>query len=149
MASIHQIREAIDTKLDKWEADATALEAQLGLTKEKAFERLETYKKRFSEALQKLNGEIAQSQQLVGEKKQQLTGQLDHLQVQLALGKAEARDAYEAQKAKIQEGIASLKSGVEQEIGEVSETVKKEYVAAENALEAELEALAVQFELAP
>jgi hypothetical protein len=147
MASVHQIREAIDTKLDKWEADATALEAQLGLTKEKAFERLETYKQRFSEALQKLKGEIAQSQQLGKEKKQELTGQLDHLQVQLALGKAEARDTYQSQKEKIQDGIASLKTGVEQEIGEVSENVIKEFVAAENALEAELEALAVQFEL--
>ncbi len=147
MPSIREIREAINTKLEKWEADATALEAQLRSTKEQAFERLETYKKRFSEALEKLKGEIDKSQQIVGEKKQQLMTQLDHLQVQLALGKAEAREAYEAQRAKIQEGMASLKTGVEQEIGEVSDTVKKQYVAAEDALTAELEALGVQFDL--
>lgn len=147
MASIHKIREAIDTKLNKWEADATALEAQLGLTKEKALERLETYKKRFSDALQKLKGEIDKSQQLVEKKKQQFSGQLDHLQVQLALGKAEARDSYESQKAKIQEAMASLKTVVDHEMGEVSEKAIKEFVAAEDALKAELDALAVQFDL--
>lgn len=88
MASIHQIREAIDTKLNKWEADATALEAQLTLTKEKASEKLESFKLRFSEALEKLKDEINESQKLLGEKKQQLTSQLDRLQVPLALGKA-------------------------------------------------------------
>ena len=89
MSNIRKIRESIDTKLDRWEADETALEAQLDLNKEKAVERLEAHKQRLSEALQKFKEEIGQLPHLSQEIKDNIQTQIDHLRVQLALGKAE------------------------------------------------------------
>lgn len=147
MATIHEIRETIDSKLDKWEANATALEAQLSVSKEKAVERLEAQKRKFAEALSKFKAEIEKSQQIAEKTKSTIKTQLDHLQVQLALGKAEAKDAYESQKTKIKNAITSFVASADQEIGDVSEAVTKELIAAEDALDAELEALAAQFEM--
>ncbi len=45
MSKIKEVREAIDTKLDKWDVEASAIEAQLNLSKDKAIEKLETQKK--------------------------------------------------------------------------------------------------------
>ena len=147
MSNIRKIRESIDTKLDRWEADATALEAQLDLNKEKAMERLEAHKQRLSEVLQKFKDEIDKLPDLAQEIKANIQSQIDHLRVQLALGKAEARDAYDSQKAKIHKAIISFKASIDREIEGLSETVMKELVAAENTLDAELDALAAQFEL--
>ncbi len=147
MATIHEIRETIDSKLDKWEADATALEAQLSVSKEKAVERLEAQKRKFAETLAKFKAEIEKSPQIAETTKNTIKTHLDHLQVQLALGKAEAKDAYESQKEKIKNAIKSFVASADQEIGDVSEAVTKELIAAEDALDAELEALAAQFEM--
>jgi uncharacterized protein involved in exopolysaccharide biosynthesis len=43
-----------------------------------------------------------------GEKAQSLKGKLEHLQVQLALGKAETKDAFEEQKGKLETAISDL-----------------------------------------
>jgi len=47
MSRIKQIREAIDTKLDKYEAEASAIESQLNLSKDNVIEMLKTQKKQF------------------------------------------------------------------------------------------------------
>ncbi len=44
MSKINEIREAIATKLDKYEAEASAIESQLNLSKDNAIEKLETQK---------------------------------------------------------------------------------------------------------
>lgn len=44
MSIINEIREALDTKLTKWEAEAPALEAHLNLSKDHAIDRLDTKK---------------------------------------------------------------------------------------------------------
>ncbi len=147
MAKVHEIRKSIDTKLDRLEAGAAALEAQLDITKDKALERLESQKKQFSQALDRLKAEIEKSKTLAADIKAKIVQQVDHLKVQLALGKAEAKDAYEAQKEKIGGAIASFQTSVEREVGEVSDAVTQELVAAENALDAELDAVAAQFEI--
>ncbi len=147
MSKIHELRESIDAKLDKWEAGAAALEAQLELTKDKALERLESQKQQLRQALDRLKAEIEKSATVAAETKPKVLAQLDQLKVQLTLGKAETKDAYEAQKKKIKEAIASFQASVEREVGEVSDAVTQELVAAENAIDAELDAMAAQFEI--
>ena len=91
---------------------------------------------------------------LADEKKTDIQAKFDELQVQLALGKAEARDAFEAQKKKIQRSIANLESTVDRDLDaagqSIDESLKKaanKFIAAAIGLEAQMEALEVQFEV--
>ncbi|MGA8832542.1 MAG: hypothetical protein WB554_13110, partial [Desulfomonilaceae bacterium] len=72
MSKIKEIREAIDTKLDKWKASATAIEAQLQLSKEQAMEELEISKKRLNETLEGFKSEIVKAKGLADEKKTEI-----------------------------------------------------------------------------
>ncbi len=47
MSRIKENREAIDTNLDKYEAEVSAIESQLNLSKDNAIEKLEMLKKQF------------------------------------------------------------------------------------------------------
>jgi len=154
MSKIKEIREAIDTKMDKWEASATAIEAQLQLSKEQAVEELEVRKKRLNETLEGFKSEIVKAKGLADEKKTEIQTRFDELQVQLALGKAEARDAFEAQKKKIQRSIATLESTIDRELDaagqSIDESLKKaanKFIVAAIGLEAQMEALEIQFEV--
>ena len=154
MSKIREIREAIDTKLDKWEAGATAVEAQLQQTKEQALEELEARKKRLKETLEAFKSEVAKAKGIADEKKTEIQARFEDVQVQLALGKAEARDAFEAQKEKIQHSITTLETTLDREldaagqsIDESLRTAANAFIAAAIGLEAEMEALEVQFEV--
>jgi hypothetical protein len=154
MSKIKEIREAIDTKMDKWEASATAIEAQLRLSKEQAVEELEVRKKRLNETLEGFKSEIMKTKGLADEKRTEIQTMFDELQVQLALGKAEARDAFEAQNKKIQRSIATLESTVDRELDAAGQSIdgslKKaanKFIVAAIGLEAQMEALEVQFEV--
>lgn len=154
MSKIKEIREAIDTKMDKWEASATAIEAQLQLSKEQAVEELEVRKKRLNETLEGFKSEILKAKGLADEKKTEIQTMFDELQVQLALGKAEARDAFEAQKKKIQRSITTLESTVDRELDaagqSIDESLKKaanKFIVAAIGLEVQMEVLEVQFEV--
>jgi len=154
MSKIREIREAIDTKLDKWEAGATAVEAQLQQTKEQALEELEARKKRLNATLEAFKSEVAKAKGIADEKKTEIQARFEDVQVQLALGKAEARDAFEAQKEKIQHSITTLETTLDREldaagqsIDESLRTAANTFIAAAIGLEAEMEALWVQFEV--
>src|SRR5208283_3511957 len=108
MPKVKEIRDSIDKKLDHWEASATAFEAQLQQTEEQARAELEVRKKKLNEALEKFKSELAKVRGITEEKKKEMQAQFDDLQVQLALGKAEARDVFETQRKKIQHSIATL-----------------------------------------
>ncbi len=154
MSKIREIRETIDTKLDEWEANATAIEAQLQLSKEQATEELEVRKKRLNETLEEFKSEIVKAKGLADEKKTEIEAGFDELQVQLALGKAEARGSFEARKEKIQRSIARLEATVDRELDAagqiINESLRKaanEFIMAAIRLEAEMEFLAIQYEV--
>ena len=148
MSKIKEIREAIDTKLDRWEASAIALEEQLQQTEEEARAKLEVRKKKLNEALDKFKSAVAKAKGIAEDKKKEIEAQFDDLQVQLALGKAEARDTFEAQSKKILRSIATLEATVDRHLGAAGkafdEGVDKaadQYIAAEIEYEAVLDAL--------
>lgn len=154
MSKIREIREAIDTKMDKWEASATAIEAQLRLSKEQAMEELEVRKKRLNETLEGFKSEIVKAKGLADDKKTEIQTMFDELQVQLALGKAAARDSFEAQREKIEHSIATLEDTIDRQLhasGQaIQESLRKaanEFVKAATRLEAEMDALAIQYEV--
>ena len=151
MSKVREMRESIDKKLDHLEASATALEMQLQQTEEQALAKLEVRKKRLNEALEKFKSEVAKAKGITEEKKKEMQAQFDDLQVQLALGKAEARDAFEAQKKKIQHSIATLEAAVDRHLDATGHAINsslekaaEKFIAAAIEYEAEADALEAQ-----
>jgi hypothetical protein len=148
MSHIHEIRAAIDTKLDAWEKQALALEARLTETKDKAADRLEEQKRRLREVLARVQAEVAKSKDLAGQTRAEVQAKLDHLREQLTLGKAEARDAFEQQRRNILDALAAFEASADEKLkGGAFESGKiwEDLVVKANALEAELDAFRTRF----
>jgi hypothetical protein len=148
MSKVREIRESIDKKLDQWAASATAFEVQLQQTEEQAMAELDVRKKKLNQALEKFKSEVAKAKGIPEEKKKEMQAQFDDLQVQLALGKAEARDAFEAQRKKIQHSIATLEAAVDRHLDAAGNAIDDSldkaadrYIAAEIEYEAAADAL--------
>jgi len=148
MSRVKEIREAIDTKLDKYEAEASAIESQLNLSKDKAIEKLETQKKQFADVLTGFKAKINESKAIAQEEKTKIQNQLENLRVQLALGKAESKAAYESQKKAIEDAIKSFETSIDRELDEAVDAVTSKLIGEANALGAQLDAMKVQFERA-
>jgi len=154
MSTINTLRESISTKLDQWQATASALEAQFDLTREKALERVEVQKQHYRDALQRFKTEIEKSTTIANDIKSKVTTQIDEMQVQLALGKADTKDAFEEQKNKIQTAIADFEKSMdqnldamEQKMDQAFDVVVEKTVYVANALDAELEAMQAHYEI--
>lgn len=148
MSKVREIRESIEKKLDQWEASATAIEAQLQQTESQGRAELEDRKKELNEALERFKTEVAKAKGIAEEKKEEMQAQFDDLQVQLALGKAEARDAFEAQRKKVQHSIATLEATVDRHLDAAGSALDDslhnavdKYIAAEIEYEAAMDAL--------
>lgn len=152
MSTIHQIRESIDAKLDQWEAQATALQAQLELGKAEVIERIEKQKNKLDQIAQQLRDKISSASGCTEESKTKIKASYEHLQVQLALGVADTRDAYQDWKQNIDSSIAAFESDLDlaaaEEDAELQaelETLMEDFVRETNALEAEISAMQAQF----
>jgi hypothetical protein len=146
MPKLQEIRGSIEAKLDKWEADALALKAQLKETKDKAAERVEDRKKELSDTLNRLRNQVTKSKTIAEETRSDITNRIEHLQVQLALGKLEARDEYEEQKKKIHDAVSSLEHGIDRKFDESFNKLGHELVRGANALDAEFSAFMFRIE---
>ena len=150
MSKIHEMRETIDSKLDGLEKRASALEAQLSRSRVAAIEELETRKRKLGDVLNTFKTKIEESKEVADEKKTEIQSRVEHLQVQLALGKAETRDALEEQKKKISDAVKTLEKNVDEGIEDTVtgfETMKEKFVGLSDALAAEMESLDAQFEM--
>src|SRR5260370_41717655 len=98
---IQQIRKSIDAKLDALQAQAEALDAQLASTKREAQQRIERQKQALRDALDHLKKEIQRQGGVAEEKRKKLGAAIDQLKVQVALGRADAIDALDAQLKKL------------------------------------------------
>ncbi len=149
MSKISEIREAMAMKLDQWEAMAIT-ETLLQETREQALHQFEARKKRLSDSLEKFESELTKAKVITRE----IQAKFEHLRVQLALGKAETRDSFEAQAKRIRHAISALEAAVErqleasgQAIHEFLRKAANEFIVAAIKLEAEMEFLAIQFEV--
>ena len=148
MLRIREIRQSIDHRLDSWEKNALALEAQLDGNRKAVLDRIEKQKQRTSEALDRtgdaLDGVVEQADNV----KSRIQADLDHLKVQLALGKMDTRQAYEEQKKKIIDAIAQLESSLDARSAEADRNLEEaidQWVDEAIALEAEISAAEVQW----
>ena len=149
MSKIKELRASLEKKLDALEHQALAFEAQLTQTKDQAMQRLEQRKQQLRDLLAQVQTDVKASKEMAEQAKTEVQGKLEHLQVQLALGKADARDTVEEQRAKIFQALNEFESVAEQKLkGAAFESgrVWEDLVKRGSTLEAEFEALKGRFE---
>jgi len=149
MSRIKELRASFDKKLDALEYQALAFEAQLTQTKDQAMQRLEQRKQQLQDLLMQVQTDVQKSKEMAEQAKTEVQAKLEHLQVQLALGKADARDTVEEQRAKILSALNEFESVAEQKLkGAAFESgrVWEDLVGRTSTLEAEFEALKGRFE---
>jgi hypothetical protein len=149
MSRITVLRASLDKKLDALEHQALALEAQLTKTKDQALQGLEQRKQQLRDLLNQVQTDVQKSKDIAGQAKMEVQAKLEHLQVQLALGKADARDTFEEQRTKILKALNEFESVAEQKLkGATFESGKvwEDLVGRTSKLEAEFEALKDRFE---
>jgi hypothetical protein len=149
MSQIKELRASFDKKLDALEHQALALEAQLTQTKDQAIQGLEQRKQQLRDLLKQVEADVQTSKEIAAQAKMEVQAKLEHLQVQLALGKADARDTFEEQRTKILKALNEFESIAEQKLkGASFESGKvwEDLVGRTSKLEAEFEALKDRFE---
>jgi len=143
MSGIQTIRASIEKKLEALEHQAAALEAQLTQTRAQALERIEEGKQQLRELVTSVRNELSASTAVVGQMIE-LQSALDHLHVQLTLGKAEARDSIEEQREKITQALSQFESVADRTLAGVafgSGRLWEDLVGRASRLEAEFDAL--------
>jgi hypothetical protein len=148
MSRIKDLRGSIEKNLDALEHQALALEAQLTQSKDQAVQRLEQGKQRLRDVVRVVQTNVGRSKEIAGHVKADVLTALDHLQVQLALGKADARDTLEEHRAKIFKALSEFESIADQKLtGAAFESGRlwEDLVGQASTLEAEFEALKHRF----
>jgi len=150
MSTLKKFRAALDQRLDRWDAELDALQAQLEITREQAMERVQQGRERLAEAADGLETRLEDVADLATDKGRDLRRDIEALRVQLALGEAETRDAYQAQRRRVSHAV----SQVESKLGHFEEHLEDDladevesFVRAADRLHAELQAAEVQFAL--
>ncbi len=149
MSRIKEFRASLEKKLDALEYQALALEAHLTQTKDQAMERLEQRKQQLRDLLNQVQADVQKSKEMAAQAKTEVQATLEHLQVQLALGKADARDTFEEQRAKILKALNEFEFIAEQKLkgaGFESGKIWEDLVGRTSRLEAEFEAIKDRFE---
>jgi hypothetical protein len=149
MSRITELRASFDKKMDALEHQALALEAQLTRTKDQALQGLEQRKQQLRDLLKQVQADVQKSKEIAEQAKMEVQAKLEHLQVQLALGKADARDTFEEQRANILKALNEFEIIAEQKLrGATFESGKvwEDLVGRTSKLEAEFEALKDRFE---
>ena len=149
MSRIKELRASFDKKLDALEHQALAFEAQLTQTNDQAMQRLEQRKQQLRDLLTQVQSDVQKSKEMAEQAKTEVQAKLEHLQVQLALGKADARDTFEEQRTKILKALNEFESVAEQKLKGAafdSGRVWEDLVGRTSTLEAEFEALKGRFE---
>ena len=149
MSRIKEFRASLDKKLNALEHQALALEAQLTQTKDQAMLRLEQRKQQLRDLLKQVQVDVQKSKEMAEQAKTEVQAKLEHLQVQLALGKADARDTFEEQRTKTLKALNEFEFIAEQKLkGAAFESGKvwEDLVDRSSTLEAEFEALKSRFE---
>jgi len=149
MSRIKELRASFDKKLDALEHQALAFEAQLTQTKDQAMQRLEQRKQQLRDLLIQVQTDVQKSKEMAEQAKTEVQAKLEHLQVQLALGKADARDTFEEQRTKTLKALNEFESVAEQKLkGAAFESgrVWEDLLGRTSTLEAEFEALKGRFE---
>ncbi|RMF96234.1 MAG: hypothetical protein D6727_08910 [Gammaproteobacteria bacterium] len=148
MSVLKKIREALDQRLDRWDAQLDALEAQLAESRDEALERVQAARNKLAAALRQVQEKLEDAADLTADELAELRADLEELQVQLALGKAETRDAFEAQRRRLHRALQAVEQRLEllerKAEGKLTEELE-DYVRLADRLRAEIDAAELQF----
>ena len=150
MSIIKSIRSRLDHQLDHWDARLDALEAQLDDGREEAMQRVEQGRQKLSEVAHKLEENLEDVADLSAEAVADLSVDLQQLRVQLALGQAETREAFNEQRTNLRHAISGAEAKlavIEQRAEERVGDEMERFVKASDRLQAELDAAELQFAL--
>lgn len=154
MSKIHQIRQSLQHQLEQWGAMAESLELQLTLGRAEALQHFDEQRQRLRTQAQELKGRLAQLDELGADARMRAQAALEHLEVQLALARAETRDAYLEQRDKLRQAIHALEERLDEAaasggegLGQRMEAELKTFAGHADRLLAELEALEFQFQV--
>ena len=153
MTSILNIRESINSKLDKWDAQISALQAQLELSKDQVVQRVDKQKNRLEKSSLNVMEKIHASNEHTSETKLKIKASFEHLQLQLTLGTMDTRLAYQDWKQNVQCSLVKFEADLELTSVKEDEALKaemdvlmEEYVKEVYAMDAEIEAMAFKFD---
>ncbi|MCB9231534.1 MAG: hypothetical protein H6581_07725 [Bacteroidia bacterium] len=136
-------KEVWQASMDAWKATLEEVKLQFSLGQKEALDEFEAQKAKFKDFIQEIKSKVDAEKGLNDEFLTDILAEIDELSVQLALGRAETKELYEAQKKKMLDTIARLKAALENAYGKVNE----EWNATIEQFKAKLESLRVQFEL--
>lgn len=103
------MKEEFEAEKRRLQEELDDLRVQLALGKADAADYMEEKKKEFSQFVEETRNHLQHSGEPVSGKLATVRGKLDELRVQLALGRMETADAYEAQKEKIGSAIREVR----------------------------------------
>jgi len=143
MSLLEEIRFQVHAHRERVAHHLNALEAQLEATGDEAMQRLEGAAATLVESAEALEHQLKP-------KAEELRSDLQELRVQLALGRAESRDAYRAQRGKLLRQLEQAEANIDRVGHELAGTANaelKRFVMGSERLRAELEAAELQFAL--
>lgn len=143
MSKMQEIRERVHNRAERWEHRLEALEAQLESTGEQAMKRVEDTAVALVDAARALEQKLEPTAD-------ELRHSLEELRVQMALGKAETRDAFDAESKKVQKQLHAAEHLVDQFGDDLEARAGKEterFVRVGDRLRSELEAAELQYTL--
>lgn len=146
MSHIKELRKSIDASLDRWETSAQSFEDGINASLDAMVDRFEHNKEMAQSAVENLKAAVAGAQEMPAKKKQEILADLDHLKLQLTLGRAEALDTLEDQKAKVESAFQTVESqfnSIDRHIGNEVDKALGSWVRAEIALKQDFDLLAV------
>jgi len=154
MSKIHQIRQQMRHKLDQWEAVAESMELQLTLGRAELLQRYDREREHMSVLVKQLKTQLVSMEKLAAGTREKLTAAVAHLEVQLALGRAETQDAYFEQRDKLRSAIRALEDRFDEAANELGGRFEQQleaglaaYVSRADRLMTELESLEYQFQV--
>jgi hypothetical protein len=143
MSKVHELRKDADRMLDGLEARAVALENKINETNEQFADRLQDMKNQASANAKAIEARVKQVPGLADEQKQKIAGSIEHLQLQLALGRVAAKDTLHEQKQMIANAAAAARAHVAANLDQMDADLNKEvdaWIDALGKLDAEMEA---------
>ncbi len=147
MSYVQQLRAKIDQSIDRWEAAAQSIEDYLVATGETVSEAVEREKAKARDAADRIKQGVERAQQLPPDVRNRIQRNLDHLKVQLTLGRAEALDAIDDQKRRIAEASRNVEKQIDamdrQAREDINEAIE-EWIRADIALQQELDQLSME-----
>lgn len=147
MSTTHNVRTALDSKLDKWEKYLERLEAQINETKEEAISKFNEAKSKFSTTVESTKKEIEKIPDLANEKKAQLSKMLDELKVKLDDKTSEAKEKFVVQRDDIKKSIDEFEVKAKSFLGEKYHKAIDDFGKMGDSLHGHLDALEHQYEV--